>query len=103
MPAHDIIDNQIYHNERGIYLYHSNDCELYCNDIYGNDPSNLTGIYLDYDYWNNIINFNNIYGNGWGVINDNPDGVDATNNWWGCSFGLNQLDGCESVSGYVIE
>lgn len=80
-----IIDNEIWGNEySGIYLDYSNSNEIQCNDIYENSLRR-TGIYLNNDSWDNVINFNNIFDNlDDGVHNDNSSHwVDATNNWWG--------------------
>lgn len=98
----DIIDNEIYANEySGICLYSSDDTKILCNDIYENGWYK-TGIYLNWDSWNNIIHWNNIINNaGDGVSNDNSEHwVEATQNWWGCSGGPGSL-GCDTVSGYV--
>ncbi len=88
-----IIDNEIWGNEySGIRLDYSNNNEIQCNDIYENgiyknytNGLTKTGIYLNYDSWDNVINYNNIFDNdGDGVYNDNSSHwADATNNWWG--------------------
>ena len=96
-----IINNQIYSNEgAGVYFYNSRNCEIYCNDIYDNNPGNLSGIHLWGDSSNNVINFNNIYGNSEGVYNETSNTVDATNNWWGCSDGPGE-SGCDTIYGPV--
>ena len=50
--------------------------------------------------------FNRIVGNGIGVNNDldQPDLIDATNNWWGCNAGPGALNsagnpGCDKITG----
>jgi parallel beta-helix repeat protein len=85
----DIIKNDIWGNvNSGIVINDSYNNEIYCNDIYENGETNLTGIHLNSGSWGNVINYNNIYDNVWGVVNENSgEMVDATYNWWGASDG----------------
>jgi parallel beta-helix repeat protein len=96
-----IMGNEIYSNENtGINIYNSNSSEIYCNDIYGNNPTNLSGIHLSGTCANSVINYNNIYGNGYGVYNEIGNEVNAENNWWGCAAGPGN-SGCDDVTSDV--
>ena len=73
----DIRDNEFY----GIWVREGTDSRIAFNDITGNGK----GIYL-YLAPPTKISYNNIYGNreyNIAMAENNPEGVDASNNWWG--------------------
>jgi len=73
----DIADNQFY----GIWIREGTDARIAYNDITGNGK----GVYL-YLAPQTKINYNNIHGNkeyNIAMAEENPNGVDATDNWWG--------------------
>jgi uncharacterized repeat protein (TIGR01451 family) len=97
-----VINNVIYRNERGIFLDDSSDCRILCNDIKENNPENETGIYIYGECEDNIINCNNITGNGEGIKNSSADKpLYAENNWWGSANGpLDNSDAEDSAGLY---
>lgn len=69
---------------------------VYISNLYYYSPGNA----------NPIINYNEIVGNQWGVLNNTAQIVDATNNWWGNNSGpfnsaLNHQGTGDSVSDNV--
>lgn len=88
------IDNTCY----GLYFYVTTNLTASCNTI---TNCNGSGIYLEDDNANCLINHNEIYDNAYGL--DNSGGatygrtVDATNNWWGHATGPKDLSGTNEV------
>jgi parallel beta-helix repeat protein len=77
----DISKNEFY----GIWIREGVDARVAYNDITGN----AKGIYL-YKAPALKINYNNIYGNSEyniAMAEENPDNLDATENWWGTTDG----------------
>lgn len=68
------------------------------NTITGSD----FGIRIASDALTGVINanFNRIVGNVSGITNEAATSIDATDNWWGCNQGPNNV-GCDSTSGAV--
>jgi len=87
-----IRNNIVEENSNGAWIeYETKNTVVQSNDIINNI---LLGIGIDEGYWgtseNISINYNNIYGNGFGIKADYQSlytPVDATNNWWGDESG----------------
>lgn len=84
----NISNNIASNNYYGIYLNHSIDNIIVCNYVSHNSEG---GFYLVSGSIGNNISCNNIITNGafvngsyhYNFLNDQPDNVDATGNWWG--------------------
>jgi parallel beta-helix repeat protein len=85
-----VTSNSIHDNDKGIYIFESNDIRIYGNDIMDNLGELLTGIYIEESGMSEheiYISCNNLVDNGYSVWGDDAGYVDVYDNWWGDEAG----------------
>ncbi len=81
--------NSIDGAETGVYFYNVTDLTVTQNEIVN---STENGIYVEHGHSGVAVNYNNIYGNTYGlehedIIDVDYGSIDATKNWWGHASG----------------
>jgi parallel beta-helix repeat protein len=80
----NIVKDNTETTKRGVYLQNFTDSKFKGNTV----TNNFQGIYVNVNLTNNVIEYNNIFGNNgdsysYDLYNNQRENVSAQNNWWG--------------------